>query len=121
MLLKLRYNENSGNHPALHADIMASSHIKLARDRLLACFINGLNNMSSTINQQISFLNNLYKLKNDSGNSVTSQIRTFQKKIARFDGDLNQNAVHGNETAIAERLNELFIMGVDVRSRVRVQ
>jgi Baculovirus F protein len=69
-------------------------------------------NMSSTINQQISFLNNLYKLNNDSGNSVTSQIRTFQKKIARFDGDLNQIAVHGNETAIAERLNELFIMGV---------
>jgi len=69
-------------------------------------------NMSATINQQISFLNNLYKLNNDSGNSVTSQIRTFQSKIANLDGDLNQIAVHGNETAVAERLNELFTMGL---------
>jgi hypothetical protein len=68
--------------------------------------------ISDSVNKQITFLNSLYKLNNDSNSSLKSHLSKFQDQIDNLDQDLNTIAVHGNETLIRQRLSEIFILGL---------
>jgi hypothetical protein len=61
------------------------------------------------VNKQITFLNSLYKLNNDSNSSLKNHLTNFQKQIDTLEKDLNTIDVLGNETITRQRLKKNFI------------